>query len=397
MATRNNNFIQQSLEIAKQFTKSDFGIALIITLIWKIILVTIGYSIDSTHGGAASILDHTIRWDAGWYQIVIADHYQTNLASAAFYPLFPILVSAIHVISLGLFDIPLSGQIINTAAVWFALAALLKLGHILLPTEKKYWLVILLLSAPAAFFLHVFYGEAIFIALSFWAYLFALKRQWLIMALLLGLLTASRLPALLIIGLCGLEYLRSYHWKIKDAFNKNVLYFLFVPLGFIAYALYLFLAHHNALAMFSAYKATSDWSYQIFNPNVIETIGKSAYQIVRLANSTRPFDNDLIVNNLFPLASILLLGLTSLYLTFKQKGKYLPLGVTGLISIIMFTLNSNVVSVHRYVLPCLAIYVALALLIKGRFKILLLILCCGIGIAAQMYLYFLFINTIFAG
>ena len=34
-------------------------------------------------------------------------------------------------------------------------------------------------SAPAAFFLHSFYSEAVFCALGFWAYLFALRRQWL--------------------------------------------------------------------------------------------------------------------------------------------------------------------------------------------------------------------------
>ena len=87
----------------------------------------------------------------------------------------------------------------------------------------------LVLSAPAAFFLHVFYGKALFLALSLWAYLFALKRNWIGVGILLALLTAARLPALLVIGLCGLEYLHSYSWNLKKAFNKNILWFLLAP------------------------------------------------------------------------------------------------------------------------------------------------------------------------
>lgn len=92
---------------------------------------------------------------------------------------------------------------------------------------------------------------------------------------ILALLTAARLPSLLIIGLCALEYLRSYGWSIKKAFNKHLLWFLLAPLGFIAYALYLYILHGNALGMFSAYDATTDWAYQVFNPNIIETIARA--------------------------------------------------------------------------------------------------------------------------
>ena len=381
----------------RSFLKTDFGIALIIAISWKLVLLSIGFIFDSIQGGATNFLDHTMRWDAGWYTTIVNDAYSTNAASAAFYPLFPLLAGSVHTITFGLLGLPLSGQLVNTVALWLALTALIRLGKLLLGKTKTYWLVLLVLSAPAAFFLHVFYGEALFLALSLWAYLFALKRNWVGVGVILALLTAARLPSLLIIGLCALEYLRSYGWSIKKAFNKHLLWFLLAPLGFIAYALYLYTLHGNALGMFSAYDATTDWAYQVFNPNIIETIAKGGYQTVRAAAGLRPFDNGLVVNNLLPFISIVILGAASLYLVFKKKGKYIPLGITGFVSIIMFSLNSNLVSVHRYALPILATYVAIGLLLNGRYKNVALTVICVVGLTVQLYLYWLFVGAVFAG
>lgn len=389
--------IEQLFLLIKNFVRTDFGIALLITVSWKILLLAIGYFIDASSNGASGILSHTMHWDAGWYTLIINDHYKNIPVSAVFYPLFPLLVGALHFVSFGFIDVPLSGQIINTVAVWFALTALLKIGKELLGTTNQYWLIALFLTAPAAFFLHTFYSEAVFVALAFWAYVFALKRNWLAVGILLAILTASRLPAILIVGLCGLEYLRSYNWDIKKSLNKKMLYFLLSPLGFIAYGLYLHFIQNNAFEMFSAYRLDNDWTYQIFNPNIVETIARGGYQIIRAIAGARPFDNDLIIGNLFPFVSLIVLALASLYLIFKAKGKYLPIGIVGLLSIIMFTLNNNLVSVHRYVLPCLAIYIALFLIAKGRFKKPLLTSFCLVGITGQFYLYWLFVNTVFAG
>jgi hypothetical protein len=149
--------------------------------------------------------------------------------------------------------------------------------------------------------------------------------------------------------------------------------------------------------MFHAYSATTDWSYQIFDINFIKTILKAAYQILRAFLGLRPFDNDIILNHVLPLGSILILAIGSIYLIVKQKGKYIPLGIYGLASIIMFTLNSNVVSVHRYILPVLTIYIAIALTVKGKYQQTILICICLAGIAIQLLLLHLFISKIFVG
>jgi len=388
--------MEQKLTLLKSFFKTDLGIALVITLIWKVLLITIGFIVDASNGGALSLFDHTMRWDAGWYLAIVDGHYSNITASAAFYPLFPFLVYSVHFISFGVIDYPIAAQLINTVAVWFALTAAIKLGRTILGEKSRFWIIVLLLSAPAAFFMHTFYSEAIFVALSFWAYYFALKRNWLGVGILLAILTSSRLPSILIVALCGLEYLRSYDWNIKKALNKKILWFLLAPLGFIAFSLYLGYAQNDFIGMFHAYKATDDWDYQVFNLNIFETIWVAAFQLVRGAVGIRPVNAEFITNALLPALSLLFLGLSSLYLFIKHRKKYLPLAIVGILSIIMFTMNSNVVSVHRYVLPSLTIYIAVLLFFKKKRRIYLYI-ACFLGILAQLLLYTNFIQGVFAG
>jgi hypothetical protein len=234
-------------------------------------------------------------------------------------------------------------------------------------------------------------------ALSFWAYIFALRRNWFYMGITLAILTSVRLPSILIIGLCGLEFMRAYDWNIKKIFNKKVFYFLLAPIGFIAYGLYLLKTRGDFWAMFHAYQATTDWAYQVFDINFVKTILKVIYQIFRACLGLRPFDNDILINHLLPIISLFILGVSSLYLLIKQKGKSIPLGIFGLASIVMFTLNSNVVSAHRYILPCLTIYVALIYITKGRYQQTILTWLCLAGAITQFCLFYLFISNVFAG
>lgn len=242
----------------RQLLQSNWKTALLITILWKLIMLFIGYILDTHIGSNQGFPGYTALWDGGWYSTVLGDHYVTNAASAAFYPLFPFATGLIQLISFHTIDPLIAGQIVSTLSVWAAVAALLTLGKLLLGNKDHFWLVALIFSAPAMFFAHMFYSEALFMALSFWAYVFALRRQWLWMGVLLALLTATRLPALLVIGLCGLEFMRAYDWKIKKIFNKNALYFLLAPLGFIAYGTYLFFVRGDFFAMFHAYVASTD-------------------------------------------------------------------------------------------------------------------------------------------
>ena len=202
----------------------------------------------------------------------------------------------------------------------------------------------------------------------------------------------------LVVALCGLEYLRAYEWNIKKALNPKILWFALAPIGFIAYSTYLFFVRGNFLAMFAAYDTSDDWTYQVFNPNIFETLAKQGYQLARVAVGVRPFDTGFAVNILLPLLLIGLLIAASVYLI-KKRGLYLPLGVYGLLAVVLFTLNSNIVSVHRYILTVLTLNIALLVFALPKIQMYRIPLTIFIVISAgiQFWLYWLFIGSTFAG
>ena len=107
-----------------------------------------------------------------------------------------------------------------------------------------------------------------------------------------GSLTAARLPSILFVALCGLEYLRAYTWNIKQAINKKFLWFLLAPLGLIVYVLYLAVVRGDFFAMLHAYSTTNDWTYQVFNPNIFDTLHETVLKIASALtrdNSTTKF------------------------------------------------------------------------------------------------------------
>ncbi len=355
---------------------------------------TFAYNVAS----AQDILSHTSYWDGGWFSGITFGHaYSTNSAAAVFYPLFPMAVNAVHFLGQGHIPYLAAGLIVNVLATWFAIVALLKITEQFVGEKYRWWGVALFVTSPAAMFMHQFYAEAIFCALAFWAYLFALRRQWLWMAISLALLTAVKLPAVLVIGLCSLEFMRAYDWKPRKIIRPQALYFLISPLGFFAYGLYMLHLRHDFLAMFHGYHATTDWSYHVFNPDFVWTILRAAHGTLLFIMGRGDLAKNL-VNAALPFTGLFLLGLVSLYAIVYLRGKTLPLAIASLVSIAFFTINSNVISVHRYLLPSVALYVIPAMLIKKFPKYTFVAyIAVYAGAILQTTLMSLFISGHFAG
>lgn len=346
--------------------------------------------------GQSGLLDHTIKWDALWYLNILHDHYVIDPLSPAFYPLFPLSVGTLSAATLHTLSYAHLGLLINTIGLGFAITALLKISREFGIERFRFLTVTLFLAAPAAIFLHLFYTEAIFVALGFWAYAFALQRRWLLVGITLALLTATRFPAVLFFGLCGLEYLRAYGWNLKRAANRNLLWFLLAPLGFVLYGLYLLAARGNFFAMFSAY--TNAWTYLNFDPNIFHSIFCAGRETMRAVLGQRPFDNNITVNHSIPLLCLAILLASSIYLLFV-RGKGIPLGVFGLCSIVFFTINSSFVAVHRYSLPCLGAYIALALICARHRNYRILVVGIGLAmvVAQTVLIHMVFVTNDFIG
>ena len=384
-----------------RFLKSDTGKALLIALSWQLLMTLLGILIERGLIGFVkpganlpvhTLLSHTLRWDSYWYEGITHGLYSLDVAAPAFYPLFPLLVMGMGFLTLNTLGVLASGLLLNTIALWLAVLALYKIAQKFLNRKFLAWCVVgLFLTSPAAFFLHVFYG-----ALAFGAYYFALEKRWAFMGVSLGLLTASRIPAILIVALCLLEYLRSSNWDIKQIVNKNALWFLLSPIGIVLYSTYLKLTMGDFLGMLHSYKL---WTFQVFNLNFIATYYSAVMTSFNGIFGTTPYSaQDILVNFILPVVALAILFIASLIAVFRIKGRGIPLGVAGLLSFVMFTLNSNVNSVHRYVLPCAVVYVA-TVFVLSRFKdstIPFVTIISG-NLILQTLLYGLFISGYFAG
>lgn len=396
-----SSLITRYIKLTKKFFATTWGKTLIITLLWQAVLTMAGLFFDHALGSRAvtdiTPLSHTSIWDAGWYLGILEGSYWNNPAAPVFYPLFPFLVRIVMVLSFGVIGPLEAGFIVNTLAIWCAITALFKISYYYLKKTTSRWLVIaLFLSSPVAFFMHVFYAEAVFCAVGFWAFLFALKRNWFCMGTMLAIATASRLPSLLFIGLCGLEFFRSNDWKIKKVLNIQLLYFLLAPIGFLAFGIALYFIRGDFFAMFHGYDATSNWQYHTFNPNIVQTIGRDAWHTISILRGAATLNTSSFVNSMLPVFALGLLSLTSLYALTKKQLR--PLGIFGFVTLVFYTLNNNLVSVHRYLLPCISIYIVVAYLYE-KFPSLkpLIFALLYLAIILQTFLYTLYINIQFAG
>jgi hypothetical protein len=391
--------------------KTDAFFAAAVVIVWQAGLTVIGYVIDTSPLPTSGLFDatpktllgHTLRWDSGWYMEIINSNFYQDTSSQgaifAFYPLYPLLVGLLSNLTFGVLDLPTASFVINTVASFFIALALIRIVKLLTTdTRLSYLTTLVFIASPAAFFLHVFYSEAVFIALGAWAYLFALKRQWGYMCALLAVLTASRLPSVLFLGLCALEYLRAHQWKFGRILKlRSTLWLLTTPIGFLSYSAWCYYVSGDPLAMFHAYKAPDGWPYQVLNLNVAETVLQSTTLSAGEVLAGRT-NKPLIVNHILPLLSVTILLVGSLWGIFRKKGVGIPLGIFGVLAATMFTLNSNLISVHRYVLACTPLFIlyALFLLQHPRLKWVSYLVILGMLIL-QLGLYILFITGNFAG
>jgi hypothetical protein len=378
---------------------------------WHVILTGVAYLFQGTYpvypgnpvqtlGPDQTLLSHTYRWDSGHFNGILNGEY-TNPETPwapAFYPFFPVCVWLVQTVTFGQLGFLAAGFVVNLIASWFAATALLKITRHFTSSTWAPWLAVgAFLSAPTAFFMHAFYSEAVFCAFGFWAFLFALRQRWAWMGLCLIPTTATRITAALFVGLCLLEFFRAKQWKLRGLLSWHLLWFPGAYLGFAAFVGYMKVALNEPLAMFHAYNTAPAWRYHVFDLNIFSTIGTEVEtSVTALANP--PIGNWALISHIIPMIGLAVLLIASVYLWYRLRAQAIPLALFGIASIVMFTLNSNVVSVHRYLVPCIVIYVAMAVAAErsARLKPVMYGLMFAHALT-QAFIYSLFISGNWSG
>ena len=214
------------------------------------------------HGTAFPVASETemwnllFRWDSNWYGRIAQLGYEffpDKPSSAAFFPLYPLCVRLVLVISGA--QVSLAGFLVSNTALLGAVVLLRRLVALDFPApsrvpERTVWLFLL---CPVTFFYSSTYTESLFVLLSVAALLAARHRRWALAGLAGALLTATRANGLIIlVPLLWEAFAESRRRPDSEIAGRGILrsrwWLMLVPLGFVTFATYLYFRFGDALA-----------------------------------------------------------------------------------------------------------------------------------------------------
>jgi hypothetical protein len=177
------------------------------------------------------------HWDAPHYVDIARDGYVTTDVHTAnqpawivYYPLYPWLIRAIHVV---VRDYVASAQFISLIAAVAAALLMQRLAALDFEASVAQNSAIFMLIFPTAYFFHAGYSESLFIALTLACVLAARRRRWALSAAAGALASLTRINGLFLLPVMALEALDEYRSgrRVQRAW-------LFIPLaasGFLVY------------------------------------------------------------------------------------------------------------------------------------------------------------------
>ncbi len=184
------------------------------------------------------------RWDTTWYVIIAESGYRADPRSAAFFPLYPMLVRAANTVVPG--DAFLASLLVSVLACLAALVVVHRLATDLMGGELGRRTAFYLIAFPTGFFLIAAYNESLFVALAVGS-LYAMRRgHWWLAGLLAGFASASRVAGVLLGVVFVFEYLRQRDFAPRRV-RPDLLWVALTPSGLLAYAAYCWSAFGDPL------------------------------------------------------------------------------------------------------------------------------------------------------
>lgn len=377
----------------------------LIGLTWAVklaILVVGAVAYVAIHNGSIAgphdLLQIWSRWDAPHYLDLVVFGYRAtdagNLVGSngyvsvypgdlplyiVFYPLFPWLATLVNVA----LDDPLaSAFVVTTLASMFVAPLLYRLvRHDEEPAValRAAWF---LLIFPTAYFLHIGYTEALFMALVLGSFLAARTERWWLAGLLGGLAALTRVNGLILIPALGAEALTQ--WLGRPAEERRIrpewLAIGLVGVGFGGYLALNQAIYGDALTFLRIqhehwYKSL-DWPWNGIS-GVFGWLGNSRFENV-------------LMLGWMELLFIAIGLVATLHAAFRFRLSWFA-WMAG--NWLLFVSTSFVVSVPRYALTLFPLYVSLALLSRRR---LALVLISAVSIGGLIFFAGRFANGVWA-
>jgi hypothetical protein len=238
---------------------------------------------EALHGVTGHLVDNWAHWDGVWF-VRIASHGYRHPDSAAFFPLYPLLMRGLAPLTGGNYVI--AGVVISLAAYGVAMVLLYKLAAKLFDPAVAAWTVAFVSWFPTSTVFSAVYSESLFLMLTLAAFWFAARRSWALAALAGFFAALTRNSGVLLVVPLLLLYGREVGWtwrrvRFRWPRDLRLLWLLLVPAGLAAYAAYLKVKLGSATAFSSD---QSNWHRYLSDPfsTVYDGGRKAAWGALRI-------------------------------------------------------------------------------------------------------------------
>lgn len=196
------------------------------------------------------------RWDVIWYEIVATRGYSTSDESAAFFPLFPLLV---RVLSLSTPNALLVGTFLTTACTAVAFVLVYRIARDIFDERTARLGIIVWSVFPTAFYLLIPYAESLFLVLAIGCLEAARRNRWWLAGIAGGLAALTRSPGVWLVLPLGVAWLEQTRSQTVSVRVRTGLPLLLVPLGLGLYMLFLQLAFGDAFLWLSSLRSWQNY------------------------------------------------------------------------------------------------------------------------------------------
>lgn len=297
------------------------------------------------------------KYDSEWYVLIAARGYSFSaetFSPAAFFPLYPILMRVLaFFVGKNLY---LAGLLISNGSLLVGLIFLYRLVWDVYGDEAMAQRAVLYLSLfPSGVFFSAIYTESLFFLTVVGCVYFARQRRWWVSALFGAVASATRSLGVLVLLWAGWEWLKALGWNWRKPFalpgwaalrrEWGGLTLTLIPVGLVAFMLYLWWAFGDPLAFLNA---QSGWKQHLVGP-----IQVLVQYFSRLASEPSyeyapVFNYSLILVVIFCAAMPLI-------------GRRLGGGAVLFCSLcVLIPFSASLLSLHRFILPLFPLSMVLA-------------------------------------
>ncbi|MDQ3008206.1 MAG: hypothetical protein M3Q81_01265 [bacterium] len=316
------------------------------------------------------------RWLYSWanfdgvhYLTIIREGYGTHNLLQAFFPLYPFLTKAF------------SQVVPNPLLIGLLLSNLFGLGFCLLwftAVKKLYnahtaWLAVFILFLfPSAFFIGALYTESLFLLLIAGSLVAGYYRKWWLAGILAALASGTRIVGIMLVPALLVElFQQSFHYEtslgksvqrsLSDILRQQKAALLWIALGsggLVSYMAYLYHSFGDAMMFLSVQSEFNTGRQENF-----VLLPQVFWRSIKILLTVDPYGPHYVTYVMEFLTALLFIP--AIYLAWRKKVRWSWITFSIIVYLVP-TMTGTFSGLNRYILPCLAVFLALTLFLSSK-------------------------------